>query len=387
MTTARSARPHRRTARLAATGVLVAVAVALTSCGSDGSGSGAARTPAPEETESPLEVAPSRPAPSPRASTAAPTAAAATAGVERVACPSDGTTVTDAGDLRSALAAAKPGDVIQIADGVYRGAFKLTASGTEAEPIWLCGSADAVLDGKDDDGDDDAKYVLHLEGASWVRVVGFSVRNGQKGVIGDDVQHSTIAQLHVTTIGDEAIHLRTASSDNMVIGNVIRDTGNRREKFGEGVYIGSAESNWCTYTDCQPDRSDRNAVIGNDIAGTTSENIDIKEGTTGGVIRGNTLSSDALVEADSWIDVKGNGWLVEDNIGVGGGTLEDGIQTHVIDEGWGRQNTFRRNTLAVNATGFGVYIHEPDRSQNIVACDNEVTGAQSGPFNIDCTRG
>ncbi|KPM52826.1 hypothetical protein CcI49_25120 [Frankia sp. CcI49] len=386
MMSRRPVRSHRRrrTMSMAATSILAGVAVAVTSCGSENGSSPATDKETPGSTARPraeptdTATAWVSPGPDPFATA---TATSSTAG--GITCPAGGTTVSDAGDLRSALATAKPGTVIRIADGVYKGKFKLSATGTEAAPIWLCGSKDAILDGTEDD--DQVNYVLHLDGASWVRVVGFTVRNGQKGVIGDRLQHSIIAQLRVNTIGDEAIHLRTASSDNTVVGNVIRDTGNRREKFGEGVYIGSAESNWCTYTDCEPDRSDRNSVIGNDIAGTTSENIDIKEGTTGGVVRGNTLSSDALVEADSWIDVKGNGWLVEDNIGTGGGTLEDGIQTHVIKKDWGRQNTIRHNTLTVNAKGFGVYIHDGDKTQNVVGCDNQVTGAQSGPSNIDCT--
>nr|WP_026239994.1 hypothetical protein [Parafrankia discariae] len=366
---------RRRAAMLRTAGTLAAASVALAACGSGG---GAGPQPSATPTAGTGTGAPAS-APATAAADPFPTAAAVTA-QRPVECPAGGTTVSNAGDLRSALSAAKPGAVIRMTDGTYGGDFRLAASGTEAAPIWLCGSPKAVLD-----GEDDADYVLHLDGASWVRVVGFTVRNGQKGVMADRVQHSIIAQLQVNTIGDEAIHLRTASSDNQVIGNVIRDTGNRREKFGEGVYVGSASSNWCKYTDCGPDRSDRNSVIGNDIAGTTSENIDIKEGTTGGVISGNTLSSDALTEADSWIDIKGNGWLIEDNTGIGGGALEDGFQTHVEQKDWGRQNTFRRNRLPVNAKGYGIYIHEGAETENIVSCDNQVSGASSGPSNIDCS--
>ncbi|WP_307874440.1 right-handed parallel beta-helix repeat-containing protein [Frankia nepalensis] len=300
----------------------------------------------------------------------------------QVTCPEGGgITVRNAGDLTAALAAAEPGDIIRMAPGRYTGDFKITKSGTEPSPIWVCGTPEAVID-----GEDDAKYLLHLEKVSWVRVVGFSVRNGQKGVMADSVNHSVIASLHVSATGDEAIHLRTGSSDNLVVGNVIRDTGNRSEKFGEGIYIGSATSNWCEYTNCEPDRSDRNSVIGNDIAGTTSENIDIKEGTEGGIVSGNKLSGDAMVATDSWIDVKGNGWLVEKNVGTqDGGTVTDGIQTHVVEDGWGRKNIIRANTLTVNGEGFGVYIHKADETGNVVGCDNQVTGAAKGLSNVTCS--
>jgi hypothetical protein len=161
-----------------------------------------------------------------------------------------------------------------------------------------------------------------------------------------------------------------------------RDTGHRRDKFGEGIYVGSAHSNWCRYTDCKLDRSDRNAIVGNDIAGTTSESIDVKEGTTGGVIAGNRLSVKGMTAADSWIDVKGNGWLVEGN--TGRDSPEDGIQTHVVYEGWGRRNVFRANRLVVNGPGYGIYVHEEERSENVVRCSNVVVAAGKGRSNQPC---
>ncbi|WP_250284737.1 right-handed parallel beta-helix repeat-containing protein [Frankia sp. CiP1_Cm_nod2] len=301
-------------------------------------------------------------------------------GGQEVACPAGEPTVRNPGDLKVALASAKPGAVIRLADGTYAGGFTIARSGTAAQPIWLCGSRGAVLDGQDD-----TDYILHIDHASYVRLSGFSVRNGKKGVMADGVQHGIIAGLSVSAIGDEAIHLRSFSSDNLVTGNVIRNTGNRSEKFGEGIYVGSASSNWCKYSDCRPDNSDRNSVIGNDIAGTTAENIDIKEGTTGGIISGNTLSADRLTEADSWIDLKGNGWTVVDNTGQGGGNIKDGIQTHVESDGWGRRNIIRNNALTVNGGGFGVYIHDGDRTQNVVGCDNRVQGASRGFSNVKCS--
>ncbi len=200
-------------------------------------------------------------------------------------CPDATVEVGNAEELHDALAAAEPGDVILLADNHYVGEFVATNSGTADERITLCGSADAVLDGGDYEGD----YVFHLDGAKYWHLLGFSVTNGQKGVMADGTVGSIIERLTVFHIGDEAIHLRKHSTDNQVIGNDISDTGLRREKFGEGIYIGSADSNWCDITDCQPDNSDRNLVEGNTIYDTTSESIDVKEGTTGGIVRGNTF--------------------------------------------------------------------------------------------------
>ena len=99
-----------------------------------------------------------------------------------------------------------------------------------------------------------------------------------------------VTGLTIYSVGDEALHLRRHSTDNTVSGNTIYDTGNRTAKYGEGIYVGTAESNWCDITDCQPDRSDRNLIEGNTIYDTTAESVDIKEGTTGGTLRGNSYN-------------------------------------------------------------------------------------------------
>lgn len=58
--------------------------------------------------------------------------------------------VTDASSLRAALSGAMPGDVIELADGTYAGAFSMSASGTEDRPIVIRGATQAgtILDGE-----------------------------------------------------------------------------------------------------------------------------------------------------------------------------------------------------------------------------------------------
>jgi len=215
--------------------------------------------------------------------------------VEEVRCPAATVTVSSADELTAALAGARPGQVIALADGVYVGNFVATTAASPEEPIFLCGGRGAVLDG----GDVESGYVLHLDGATHWRLVGFSIRNGQKGLMAEGTVWSVVQGLSVTGIGDEAVHLRRASTDNLVIGNEISGTGLRKEKFGEGVYIGTAVSNWCTVSGCLPDRSDRNVVARNAIRDTTSEGVDIKEGTTGGLLVDNTFDGSATAAADS----------------------------------------------------------------------------------------
>jgi hypothetical protein len=320
--------------------------------------------------------------PSGTASATASTTASTTAGAgapaaQAVGCPAPTVTVQTAAQLSAALAAAKPGDSILIAPGVYTGNFVATVSGTASQPIFLCGSRDAILDG----GNIKSGYALHLNPASYWRVVGFTLRNAQKGVVADTTTRSEIQQLDVYDIGDEGIHLRSASTYNTVLNNTVTQTGLHDAKFGEGIYVGSARSNWGNYSGGGPDRSDHNVIQGNTISDTGAESIDIKEGTTGGAILYNSFDGTGMKGADSWVDVKGNDWLIEGNTGRTAPT--DGFQTHQILSGWGTGNVFTNNTAEVNASGYG--FHLTPIAQNVVSCSNTVSGAGQGLTNTTCT--
>lgn len=293
-------------------------------------------------------------------------------------CPAATLTVATSAELTAALAAPEPGTVILLADGVYVGNFVGTGAGAAGQPITLCGGKGAVLDG----GGKEDGYVLHLDRASHWTLQGFTVRNGQKGVMLDETTQSVVQGLTVEGTGDEAIHLRRFSSDNLVAGNTVTGAGLRKPKFGEGIYIGTAESNWCDITSCEPDKSDRNEIRENTISGTTAESIDIKEGTSDGVLTGNSFEGSSIKEADSWVDVKGKGWRIERNTGKN--SPLDGFQTHEILDGWGTGNVFRENTAEVNGPGFG-YSLKPVRD-NVVDCSNTASRAEQGLSNLPCTN-
>jgi hypothetical protein len=367
-----ASRPADHRNRMAIGAILAAVLVVLVSAAAIGwavvqqeQGGGAGEGVATAETESAATETPRQ-------------TETSTADAEPEDCPEATVEVSSADELQQALDDAKPGAVIGLAPGAYQGEFTATVDGRPDAAITVCGTAESILDG----GGIEGGYVFHLDNvAHWV-LQGFAVQNGQKGVMADGTTGSVIRGLQISGVGDEAIHLRDSSTDNRVVGNTITDTGLRKPKFGEGIYIGTAESNWCDITDCEPDPSDRNVIEANSISRTTSESIDIKEGTSDGIVRGNSFDGSSLVEADSWVDVKGNGWLIDGNTGTH--SAADGFQTHEILDGWGTGNIFRDNSAQLEGSGTAFSL-TPERD-NVLECSNTVSDSGAQLSNVECTN-
>ncbi|WP_073498996.1 right-handed parallel beta-helix repeat-containing protein [Actinacidiphila paucisporea] len=277
--------------------------------------------------------------------------------------------VVDSKGLKAALAAARPGQTIRLADGTYVGNFKIAAAGTAAAPITLTGSAKAVLTTSSGGGD-----VIQLTGSPYWTIRGITLTGAQKGIMIDGSDHVVVdsVEVHHTTM--EGIHFRTSSSYGVVQNSSIHDTGTSGNGMGEGIYVGTAN----TLTDTSDHVRIAGNVIGPNVGG---ENIDIKEGTTGGVITGNTFDGSGLTGAnfdDSWVDVKGNGYTVTGNRGTH--TTNDGFQTHSQYPGWGCGTVFRGNSSDLTgATGpdrYAVHVTNYDAASCpvTVAADNTVTG-------------
>jgi parallel beta-helix repeat protein len=248
--------------------------------------------------------------------------------------------VADTAQLEAALAGAQPGDLIMLADGVYQtsagAGFLAEVSGTAGRPITLCGSRAAVLEGRSLE----SGYGFSLRADHWV-LAGFTVRGAAKGVMVDGGNDNLLYGLEVSQIGEEGVHFRAFSARNRIERSWIHHVGLVTPQFGEGIYIGSAHSNWGEYSGGQPDASDNTLVIGNVLGPEiAAEAIDAKEGTSGGVIRGNTFIGSGMTAADSWVDLKGNGYRVENNAGLWLRGNPPAASVAVLEElpGWGQAN-------------------------------------------------
>lgn len=257
--------------------------------------------------------------------------------------PQAASDVSTSAELKAALANAKPGDTIELADGTYTGNFKTTVSGNSGNPITLTGSAGAVLTAS-------GGYGLHLNGASYWNVRGITVTGGQKGIMVDGAAHVTIDGVTVHGLDMEGVHFRNSSTYGVIKNSRIYDTGNDGRGMGEGVYVGSAGGT--------SDRSDHVQIVGNTIGPDVGgEAVDLKEGTTGGLVSGNSFDGKGLTGAnfdDSWVDVKGNDYVIENNTGKN--TTNNGYETHSQQSGWGCGTVFRDNRSDLTgATGSGRY--------------------------------
>lgn len=286
--------------------------------------------------------------------------------------------VSTGDELAAALESALPGDSITLAEGKYSGNFELAASGEQGKSIWICGPRTAILDA----GGIDRGIGLQITGSN-VGVWGITVTNAQKGIVIDGGDFVEIDNVEVHTTGDEAIHFRANATDGVVQDSDIHHTGLRSAKLGEGISVGSAVSDWPAISGGEADKSDRVHISRNRIWDTTAEAIDIKEGTSAGAIDFNSMDGTGMTEADSWVDLKGNSYVIRSNVGIN--SPGDGFQTHNIDNmGSGSGNEFVGNTAQVDGPGYGFYIHDPEETKNTVSCSNMVSKAESGFANVEC---
>ena len=92
-------------------------------------------------------------------------------------------------------------------------------------------------------------------------------------------------------------------------------------------------------------------------------------------------SRSGTTAADSWVDVKGNDWLVEGNTGTH--TSKDGFQVHQVVDGWGTGNRFQGNVARTRGSGVDVYV-QPGGPGNQVLCDNRDGAGGAASTNAPC---
>ena len=329
--------------------------------------------------------------------------------------------VSTSNELQYAFVFAKPGNVItlkanttySIADCnnntycVYNNGsgFKVPkgVNGTKNNPIKLIGPKSAVITS----ANIASKYGIHLQGNSYWILEGFTVTKSSKCVMLDSSSYNVINNLRITQSGAEALHLRKFSSYNTVSNCYIDSTGMdataSTKGYAEGIYVGTAESNWLGTSNNKVDTSNYNILTNNTFGSLIkSENIDIKEGTKGGEISNNTfngLGCNGNNSADKYVDIKGDYYTIKCNTAKGNslkivngfetninkiGTTSDGL---VVNKNFGDFNTFSNNTFDMTGTT-GYAILSPSYSgvvNNKVCSNNTAINAKLGLTNLTTT--
>lgn len=287
-----------------------------------------------------------------------------------------------------AMRNANPGDEIIVAPGTYepRGKFSFgnkatrfgsDKNGTQSEPITLRArnsnnrpifkGPDGIYDG----------YGLYILGDYWI-VKDIIIEECQKGIVFDNANFGTLDNILVRNIGEEGIHLRDGSSNNLVTRCEVTNTGLVKPGVGEGLYSGSDRKQHETNPDNASklafpgDRNDNLynpdcfnntfefCVIGPNVA---AEGADIKEGTKNTIIRNSVFSAQGITgenSSDAFIDLKGAYGFVYNNtfnldgsniINAGVDYLDRGTQDH-------NPNTGFRNAIFNNTFNLGSRANE-----------------------------
>lgn len=285
--------------------------------------------------------------------------------------PSQAASVTcsTAACFTSALANAQPGDVITLAAGVtFTGNFVAAKNGTSSAKITIKGASSTnkpILNG----GTTSSGYALYITG-DYYDVRNVKITNAKKGIMLDHANNNWLEYLDVYNIGEEGVHFRDGSSNNVIKNSNVYDTGKLNPEYGEGVYVGSDVGKWGSYKKETNNNRISAVSFGPNVR---AEHIDIKEGSSSTIVENCTFDGTGISGAnyaDSFIDVKGNNDIIRNNTGYrnGNSKIVDAFQVHERSSGWGQNAKFTGNTLYLdNATP---YVVNADSGATATASNN-----------------
>ena len=262
--------------------------------------------------------------------------------------------VSTVAELTSATLNAKAGDTIWVAPGKYElpssncqkdtfvnntgrdcGRIWLGADGTAANPVVLAGS-DPANPPEIYGTAVNSNYGIHVTG-NYVILKNLKIHTFSKGVVFDNSVGALMEDCEVYHTGTELVHVRDSSQQVTLNRNFIHGSGYEKAQYGEGIYVGTYFKSWASSqkTDSIAGfwgadasqhrysgydwRVNDTKITCNIVKATTAENIDVKEGTIRGVIKGNMFIADStnyngeVDYDDANIDMKGAFWKVTGN--------------------------------------------------------------------------
>ncbi|WP_299188565.1 cellulase family glycosylhydrolase [uncultured Aquimarina sp.] len=278
----------------------------------------------------------------------------------------------------NAMKNAQPGDEIVVASGTYTATDKFNfgnkatrfgsdKNGTASQPITIRAqnpSNPPILKGTNGDYDG---YVMFILGDYWI-LKDLILEEGSKGLVLDNANNGVIENVVVRELGEEGIHLRDGSSNNLVKNCRVYNVGIKKPGIGEGLYVGSDKGQHESsgeigdifdnkYNPSCDNNTIEGCIVGPNV---TAEGVDVKEGTKNTIIRNCTFSAQGISgenSADAFIDLKGAyGFVYNNTFNVDGSTIIN-AGVDFLDRGTGF-NTGYRNAIFDNTFNLGSRANE-----------------------------
>ena len=222
---------------------------------------------------------------------------------------------------------------------------------------------------------------IQIVRSSHVRFAGFRTQNMLRSVDLQDTFFSEVLFITSSHTWHEGVRIRYNSSYNLFAHSRIEHTGKGYVGNGEGVYIGTAAGRT---VDCgeASDQSNYNTIKNNTFGPhVPSENIDVKEFTTGGIIIGNRFDGSYLrgIHASiSWVALKGRQYTVVNNTGTGLGVKGSGIRILKRAPTYGSDNIVRNNACHNLSDGSYCIFVDKRTTNNTVICNTDDTARAYG---------
>jgi hypothetical protein len=191
--------------------------------------------------------------------------------------------ITPSGNLRTAIAALKPGEELVLAGGTYTmsSAFFVTVVGTQQQPITIrakAGEKPRIHMSTS------AQNIVDVQSSRYLVIRGIEFTGGSHGIRLIDSDFVTIEDCEIHETGDVAI---SANSGGTYEGlRILRNHIHHTHHTGEGMYLG------CNNNDCRVANS---LIEGNYIHHTNGpdveqgDGIELKEGSYGNIVRDNVI--------------------------------------------------------------------------------------------------
>lgn len=270
--------------------------------------------------------------------------------------------IAPGGNLRTAIAALKPGEELRLAGGTYTvdSGFRVTVNGTAQQPI--------VMRSKDGERaviqqTNAGQNVFEISGSSNFVVRNIEFTGGSHGIRLMSSSFITIEGCEVHDTGDVAISANSGGTYEglKILRNHIHDTNGT----GEGMYLG-CNSNGC--------RLANSLIEGNYIHNTNGptveqgDGIELKEGSYGNVIRDNVIHDTNYPGIITYSTV-GNGAanIVEGN--VIWNTNDNGIQSAA--------DAIIRNNIVLGSP-IALQSHQAGSPSNMQVVHNTVINGDAG---------